>query len=74
MHLALQQVVFVQQISIKSVIAFKGQAGLFPQQIFFFPLHTELHTMTLYRQNMHLPMSVESFYDGVVEKFLPHPV
>lgn len=40
MHSALQQIMFAQQILINGVIAFKGQAGLFPQQIFFLPLLT----------------------------------
>lgn len=63
MCMALQQIMFVQQISVKGVTAFKGQAGLFPQQIFSFAFHILLHMIALYRQNVHLPISLESFYD-----------
>lgn len=51
MHLAFQQIMFVQQNSIKSVTAFKGQAGLSPWELFLYNLKMELHAVTLRGQN-----------------------
>lgn len=54
---------FVQQNSIKSVTAFKGQAGLSPWELFLYNLKMELHAVTL---RGHLLISLEIFYGGIV--------